>query len=127
MFKKIDSKDSVKRVIFVFGKHYYALENERAKRNLKDVALIRIEELSPFPAHEIRNVVEQFKNAKEFVWSQEEHRNMGAWSFVLPRFENILGIKLKYSGREVHNTIVGIGELHTKETQYIINKPFEKF
>ncbi|RNA23119.1 putative 2-oxoglutarate dehydrogenase E1 component DHKTD1 mitochondrial [Brachionus plicatilis] len=125
--EKIDGKDSIKRVIFVFGKHFYALDNERTKRGLKDVALIRIEELSPFPAHEIRNVMQQYKNAKEFVWSQEEHRNMGAWSFVSPRFENILGIKLKYSGREAHNTIAGIGELHAKEAQYVINRPFEKF
>lgn len=94
---------------------------------MKDVALIRVEELSPFPAKEARDVVKQYKNATEFVWSQEEHRNMGAWSFVSPRFENILGIKLKYSGREAHNTIVGIGELHNKEVQYVINRPFEKF
>lgn len=111
----------------MFGKHYYALDTERNKRGLKDVALIRIEELSPFPVNEIQNVLKEYKNVKEFVWSQEEHRNMGAWSFVSPRFENIIGIKLKYSGRDVHSTIVGIGELHAKEAQYVINRPFEKF
>ena len=88
-------------MIFVFGKHYYALETEKTKRNLQDTAIVRVEELSPFPADDLRKCLKEFKNAKEFIWSQEEHRNMGAWSFVSPRFENILGIKLKYAGREV--------------------------
>lgn len=51
---------------------------------------------------------------------------MGGWFFVSPRFERILGIKLKYTGREVHNTIVGIGSLHAKEAQEVVAKPFEK-
>jgi probable 2-oxoglutarate dehydrogenase E1 component DHKTD1 len=113
-------------VIFVFGKHYYALEAEKAKRKAEDVVIVRIEELSPFPTHELRQVLNEYKNAREFVWSQEEHRNMGAWSFVEPRFERILGLKLKYAGRDVHNVIAGIGALHAKETKEVLGKPFEK-
>jgi 2-oxoglutarate dehydrogenase complex dehydrogenase (E1) component-like enzyme len=53
---------------------------------------------------------------------------MGAWSFAKPRFENILGVMLKYAGRDV-NCIpaVGIAELHRKEEQLVVSKPFEKF
>ena len=51
---------------------------------------------------------------------------MGAWSFVSPRFENILGVKLSYNGRDVHNTIAGIGYIHSKEAKEVISKPFIK-
>lgn len=123
----VKSKEAVKRVIFTFGKHYYALNDEKTRRNLNDVAIVRIEELSPFPAHEIRKVLEGYKNAAEFVWAQEEHRNMGAWSFVAPRFENIIGTKLNYTGRETQSCVSGTGSLHVKESKEILSKPFEKF
>lgn len=122
----VRSKESIKRLIFVFGKHYYTLEAEQEKLNANDVAIIRVEEMSPFPADAIRKVVNQYKNATEFVWSQEEHRNMGAWSFAAPRFENILGIKLKYSGREVQACVSGTGSWHAREAKEVANKPFEK-
>lgn len=122
---KVKSKDSVSRVIFVFGKHYYALEEERAKRT-ENVALVRIEEMSPFPAAELRDVLKAYRNAKEFVWAQEEHRNMGAWSFVQPRFERILGVRLNYAGRDNKCAVVGIGALHAAEVKHVLSKPFEK-
>jgi probable 2-oxoglutarate dehydrogenase E1 component DHKTD1 len=71
---KVVSNEAVKRLIFVFGKHYYELSAEK-KRKLENVAIIRVEELSPFPAKEIRTILNKYKNAKEFVWAQEEHRN----------------------------------------------------
>lgn len=83
--------------------------------------------MSPFPASELKNVISQYKNAKEYIWSQEEHRNMGAWSFASPRFEYILGLKLKYCGRETQACVSGIGALHSKEVKEVLNKPFEKF
>lgn len=111
----------------MFGKHYYALQAEKAKRQANDVAIIRVEELSPFPAHELRQVINEYKNAKEFVWAQEEHRNMGGWFFASPRFQNLLGLRLKYAGREVHSTIAGIGTVHANEVKHVLNAPFEKF
>jgi probable 2-oxoglutarate dehydrogenase E1 component DHKTD1 len=123
---RVQSKDAVKRLIFVFGKHFYALDAERQSRNINDVALIRIEELSPFPAAHLRELIKQYKNAKEFVWAQEEHRNMGAWFFVAPRFENVLGVKLKYAGRDVNSAVVGTGTLHAAEVKHVLNKPFDK-
>ena len=110
----------------MFGKHYYTLETERAKRRLDNVAIVRIEEMSPFPAAQIRQVLSQYKNVKEYFWSQEEHRNMGAWFFVEPRFEKILGVKLNYVGREVQACVSGIGALHTKEAKQVIENTFEK-
>jgi probable 2-oxoglutarate dehydrogenase E1 component DHKTD1 len=53
------------------------LEAERAKRKQDDTAIIRLEEICPFPAMQLRDAIKEYKNAKEFIWSQEEHRNMG--------------------------------------------------
>jgi probable 2-oxoglutarate dehydrogenase E1 component DHKTD1 len=124
----VKSKDSVTRVVFVFGKHYYALEAEKLKRgNADKIALVRLEEVSPFPVSEIREVLQGYKNAQEFVWAQEEHRNMGAWTFVQSRFEKILGVKLEYAGRDNKCAVVGIGMLHAAEVKHVLNKPFDKF
>ena len=121
------SKEAIKRVIFVFGKHYYTLAQEKENRKANDTAIVRIEELCPFPTHEIRNVLSEYKNAKEFVWAQEEHQNMGAWFFVKPRMENLLGVRLNYAGRGVSCVpAVGISELHAQEVKHVVAKPFEK-
>ena len=119
------SKDAVKRVVFVFGKHYYTLDEERSKRKLANVALVRVEELSPFPTAQLRDTLAKYKNVKEVVWSQEEHRNMGAWSFVKPRFEQILGARLKYAGRECSGTVAGTGNIHNKEAKDILAQTFQ--
>lgn len=84
--------ENVKRLLFTSGKHYYTLTEEREKRERKDVAIIRLEELCPFPADELRQEMKKYPNAKEFLWCQEEHRNQGAWSFIDPRFTNIVGL-----------------------------------
>ncbi|KAH9636118.1 hypothetical protein HF086_008418 [Spodoptera exigua] len=114
----------VKRVILVSGKHYYELHKERLRANVDDVAIIRVEGLAPFPLHELQIELQKFKNARKFIWSQEEHRNMGAWSFIKPRFENLLGRKLLYSGRaEGATPAVGAAVLHRAEVEHIIKEP----
>lgn len=116
---------SVTRVVFCSGKHYYALTKQRETTNSMETAIIRLESLCPFPTEMIRKELQKFPRAKEFVWSQEEHRNMGAWSFVSSRFENILGIKLQYVGRKVLAVpAVGIGKLHAQEVTDILSGTF---
>ncbi|CAH2040724.1 unnamed protein product, partial [Iphiclides podalirius] len=88
----------VKRVILVSGKHYYELNKERVRGKIEDVAIVRVEALSPFPLYALQKELNRYTNARKFIWSQEEHRNMGAWTFVKPRFENLLGRKLTYAG-----------------------------
>jgi probable 2-oxoglutarate dehydrogenase E1 component DHKTD1 len=88
----IQNPEKIRRLLFTSGKHYYTLNEEREKRNRDDIAIIRLEELCPFPADELRQEIKKYKNAKEFLWCQEEHRNQGAWSFINPRFENIVGV-----------------------------------
>ncbi|XP_071529923.1 probable 2-oxoadipate dehydrogenase complex component E1 homolog [Panulirus ornatus] len=117
--------DNVRKVIFVSGKHYYLLVSEREDRNIKDTAIIRIESLCPFPTNEINNELLKYKKAKTFVWSQEEHRNMGAWSFVRPRFENLCSTKLQYAGRDVSGvTAAGVGRVHMQEIRSLLDQTF---
>ncbi|XP_069689764.1 2-oxoadipate dehydrogenase complex component E1 isoform X2 [Periplaneta americana] len=122
---EVKEADKVQRVIFVTGKHYYALDKHRKASDLRDVAIVRLEGLSPFPTLYLQQEVAKYRNAKIFIWSQEEHQNMGAWSFVRPRFENLIGKRLKYAGRRPLATpAVGIGLLHRKEAEEVIMQPF---
>jgi 2-oxoglutarate dehydrogenase E1 component len=78
------STDKVRRLMFVSGKFYYDIIEEREKRGLKDVAVVRIEQLAPFPWDRVAQECKKYKNA-DVMWVQEEPKNMGAWSFVQPR------------------------------------------
>ncbi|XP_072949969.1 probable 2-oxoadipate dehydrogenase complex component E1 homolog [Epargyreus clarus] len=114
----------VRRVILVSGKHYYELHKERLKAKIDDVAIVRVESLCPFPVHDLQLELQKYKNARLFIWSQEEHRNMGAWSFVKPRFENLLGRKLIYAGRsEAATPAVGAATLHRVEVEHVLRQP----
>ncbi|EDV52980.1 probable 2-oxoglutarate dehydrogenase E1 component DHKTD1 homolog, mitochondrial [Drosophila erecta] len=118
--------EQVRKVILCSGKHYYALAEEREKRQAYDTAILRLESLSPFPVQELQAQLAQYGNVQSFVWSQEEHRNMGAWTFVRPRFENLIGQKLHYSGRcEAPTNATGIGNVHKREVDEILAGPFE--
>ncbi|XP_052769860.1 2-oxoadipate dehydrogenase complex component E1-like [Mya arenaria] len=117
--------DKVNKVVFCSGKHFYLLQKERETRNIDDMAIIRLESLCPFPAGELQTELNKYPNAKEFIWAQEEHRNMGAWSFVAPRFENVVGCKLRYVGRDVLGLpAVGIGEIHKAEVDRLVSDLF---
>uniref|UniRef100_A0A0A9W5F4 Putative 2-oxoglutarate dehydrogenase E1 component DHKTD1, mitochondrial n=1 Tax=Lygus hesperus TaxID=30085 RepID=A0A0A9W5F4_LYGHE len=116
----------VNRLIFTSGKHYYALKNYRNQNMISNVAIIRLEELSPFPTQQLRDQIAKYKNAKEFIWSQEEPRNMGAWSYCSSRFHNLVGCKVRFAGRDqAPCPAVGIGEIHKKEAQFVIEQPFK--
>lgn len=116
----------VERVILCSGRHYYTLNDERVAKNIKNCAIIRLEALCPFPLHEIQQELAKYKNVKTIIWSQEEHRNAGAWSFVRPRFEHMIGKQLKYCGRaEAATTATGIGKVHKKELEEIVLNPFK--
>ncbi|KAK0098905.1 hypothetical protein PV326_000066 [Microctonus aethiopoides] len=117
--------ESVERVIFVSGKHYYALIQHREMMNIKNIPIVRIESLSPFPLLEINEQIQKYPHAQTYIWSQEEPRNMGAWTFIKPRFENLCGRRIKYCGRdELPAPAVGIAQLHQRQAQEVIKNPF---
>ncbi|NJL50725.1 MAG: 2-oxoglutarate dehydrogenase E1 component [Blastochloris sp.] len=87
---KLVSDDKIRRVVMCSGKVYYDLFEERERRGVDDVYFLRLEQLYPFPAKALLHELQRFKHA-EMVWCQEEPRNMGAWFFVEPYIEWILG------------------------------------
>ena len=98
-------KDSkIRRVVMCTGKVYYDLYEEREKRGINDVYLLRLEQLYPFPAKALINELSRFKGA-EMVWCQEEPKNMGAWAFIDPYVEWVLAHidakhqRVRYTGR----------------------------
>lgn len=77
----------VTKLVFCMGKFYYDLLAEREILEREDVALVRIEQLFPLHLEKIQRVIDRYPAVKEYVWAQEEPRNMGAWSFMLERLE----------------------------------------
>ncbi len=86
---KLAKDNKIRRVVLCTGKVYYDLYEEREKRGINDVYLLRVEQLYPFPAKALINELSRFKKA-EIVWCQEEPKNMGAWSFIEPYVEWVL-------------------------------------
>ena len=118
-------RSKVERLVFVSGKHYYTLAKHMEEHSITNVAVIRLESLCPFPAKRLQDELQSYPNVRSWVWSQEEHRNMGAWTFVAPRFENLLGVKLGYAGRgELCQPAVGVGQVHQQENRDILQLTF---
>jgi 2-oxoglutarate dehydrogenase E1 component len=115
----IDQKAlNASHLLFCSGKIYYELLKLREKEKLEDFALIRIEELYPFPQEMLKTALSQYKKASHFTWVQEEPANMGAWSYIHPLLEELLpkGAKLHYNGRETSAAPAsGSYVLHKKE------------
>jgi 2-oxoglutarate dehydrogenase E1 component len=119
--------EKVRRVVLCSGKVYFDLLKGREERKINDVALIRIEQLHPFPFTALGEAVGRYKNA-DFVWCQEEPENMGAWSFVDRRIERVLGgldIKAKrpsYAGRpEAAAPATGLLKRHQREQAKLVD------
>ena len=82
--------DRARRVLLCSGKIYYELAPERDKRSPQETAIVRVEQLYPFPEAEVRAVMSSYPNAAHVIWVQEEPRNMGAWSFVRGHLQPML-------------------------------------
>ncbi|XP_027694552.1 probable 2-oxoglutarate dehydrogenase E1 component DHKTD1, mitochondrial isoform X1 [Vombatus ursinus] len=122
----VDPKN-VKSVVFCSGKHFYALVKQRETLGKKkdDSAIIRIEELCPFPLEALQQELSKYKNAKDFIWSQEEPQNMGPWFFISQRFEKQLACKLCLVSRPpLPAPAVGIGTIHQQQQEEILIKTF---
>jgi len=123
-----DSK--IRRVVLCSGKIYYDLYEEREKRGVEDVYLLRVEQLYPFPLKALATALSRFKQA-DVVWCQEEPKNMGAWSFVESYLEWVLaqaGGKTKrprYAGRPASAaTATGLMSKHLAQLKTILDEVF---
>jgi probable 2-oxoglutarate dehydrogenase E1 component DHKTD1 len=121
-----DNVPNAERVVILSGKLYYELAKERAARGLEDrVALVRIEELCPFPFSEARDALAQFGQAKELFWLQEEPRNQGAWTHVESRLRSVTEKPVAYKGRkESAIPAPGVGKVYKAEQQALIESAF---
>ena len=123
---EIDELDpkGVKRVVLCSGKVYYDLLEQRHANNQTDVAIIRIEQLYPYPHDEVRKVLEQYAHVTDYVWCQEEPQNQGAWYCSKHNFEASIpeNAKLKYAGRPASaSPAVGYMSLHTKQQKQLVS------
>ncbi|MFM7015340.1 MAG: 2-oxoglutarate dehydrogenase E1 component [Bacteroidota bacterium] len=115
---------SIKRVVFCSGKVYYDLLERQQADKESEVALVRVEQLYPFPQKQLEAVVAKYKNANEIVWLQEEPENMGAWSYLLRTWTNV---SLKLIAREASaSPATGSHKQHDKEQHALIEKAFAK-
>ncbi|GMK58230.1 hypothetical protein CspeluHIS016_0502620 [Cutaneotrichosporon spelunceum] len=120
-----DETENASRVILCSGKHYYTLLEAANARGIDDIAFIRVEELSPFPAAQVADALSRHPPSTQVVWAQEEPANQGAWSFVAPRLNRILedrgGEPAEYAGRKASaTTATGVGAWHKEEAAEIV-------
>ncbi len=116
--------DVVKKVVLCSGKIYYELLEYQEKNQVNDVALVRLEQLYPFPAKQFEALTAKYKKAKDRIWIQEEPENMGAWSYLL---RTVKGISLKLISREESaSPATGSHHAHDREQKELIEKAFQK-
>jgi 2-oxoglutarate dehydrogenase E1 component len=120
--------NEIRRVVISWGKVYYDLLEEREKRGIDDIYLLRLEQVYPFPIKSMMKELERFKQA-EIVWCQEEPKNMGAWFFVEPNLEWVLekmgaaARRPRYAGRPATaSTATGLMSKHLKELEAFLQE-----
>ena len=114
----------VKRLVLCSGKIGHELFTAREEAERDDVAICRVEQLYPFPKDQLLTQIGRYPNLEHVIWTQEEPRNMGAWSFVLQRFHD-LGRPLQYAGRaESASPATGSYSRHSAEQAFLIKKAF---
>jgi len=121
--------DKVKRLVACSGKVYYDLAKKREEKGSDDVAILRVEQLYPFPHKAFATELKKYPNATEVVWTQDEPQNQGAWFFVQHYIhENMLeGQKLGYSGRVASaSPAVGYSHLHQEQQKALVEGAFGK-
>ena len=117
----------VERVLFCSGKVYYDLRAEKERRGDFKTAIVRVEQLYPFPQERIAAIAAGYPNARRAVWVQEEPKNMGAWSFVQERSGDFLppGRRLEYVGRAAApSPATGNAGVHKKELERFLADAF---
>ena len=125
---KLVEPGKIRRVIMCSGKVYYDLLEEREKRGIDDIYLMRVEQLYPFPAKSMIKELERFANA-DMVWCQEEPKNMGAWTFMEPNIEWVLKHidakhrRARYAGRaSTASTATGLMSKHRQELNMFLDE-----
>ncbi len=92
---------------------------------IQDIAIVRIEQIAPFPHEQLKKVLSAYGSNVDYYWAQEEHENYGAWNFLYPRLNLLLGKKVNFFGRSSSAaTAVGMLKVHKKENAALLEEIF---
>jgi len=120
----------VKTVVFCTGKFYYDLLAKQEELQRDDIALVRLEQLFPLPAGQMREVLKKYDNAEDIVWAQEEPRNMGAWGHLLMHFEEAKTFRVasrRFYGAPAAGSAVRSKRRHAGVIEYVFDKTKDNF
>ena len=123
----VDKPNRVTRLIFCTGKVYYDLLGYRNEHGLKNVAIIRLEQIYPLAEEALQEIVSRYpRSNKKWVWCQEEPLNMGAWTFIGPRLKKLNeGSRVRYAGRDRSaSPATGSKAVHTREQRALVEEAF---
>ena len=113
-----------KKLVFCSGKFYYDLLKAREEKEAMDVALVRIEQLFPLPAEEMRKVLKAYAAVEEVVWAQEEPRNMGIWSHLLLHFPEAVNFRpatRRFYGTPAAGSATRFNKRHQEVIEYVFD------
>ena len=128
----VDDPASIKRLILCSGKVYYDLLEKREADEITDTAIVRVEQLYPFPEEKLYEVIEQYRNLETVVWCQEEPMNQGAWYCSQHHMRNVVGrlnpkLSLRYAGRvSAAAPAAGLMSQHVAQQQKLVQDAFEQ-
>jgi 2-oxoglutarate dehydrogenase E1 component len=120
---EVTNAAGVERVVLCSGKVYYDLIERRKKAGVENVAIVRLEQFYPFPQARLREILARYPQAKQLVWAQEEPKNMGGWTFVEQRLEEIYAQRPIYVGRVASaSPATGSYAIHQAEQAQLVAK-----
>ena len=120
--------EQVTRVVLCAGKVYYDLLEKRREQQLEHVALVRIEQLYPYPEARLTEVLRRYPNLQQLIWAQEEPENQGAWLFIALRLYKLMAklgkiVDVQYAGRETAAApACGSPYLHAKQQTELVQQ-----
>jgi 2-oxoglutarate dehydrogenase E1 component len=122
-----DRPEKPAKLIFCSGKIYYELLARRREIKSSPPALIRIEQYYPFPEKRVTEIIEAYKSAKTWQWAQEEPENMGAWYFIRPHLEGLIGKPVDYVGRKAAaSPAPGIPAIYREQQEDVVARAVGK-
>lgn len=120
---EVDQLNEVSKVILCSGKVYYDLLEQRRSQGIDNVAIIRIEQLYPFPEKAIKTILQKYPESAQICWCQEEPRNQGAWLQIYESLRDVCGRDIEYVGRKQSaSTAVGFAKVHNLEQQQLVEQ-----
>lgn len=122
------NRGEVNTLVFCSGKIYFELEKRKVESESKHVALVRLEQLFPFPVEQVNAIIDSYPHASKFIWAQEEPENMGAWSYILrvnqKSRERVLPLEV-ISQRASASPATGSPKVAAERQQDILDRVFE--